>query len=148
MSSNGTRFHSLQTLRELHALIGARKAETAETYSMVSASLREHVEANAFSVHMEMGTEAEMRETVGLQATRGTKFCNSLLDAERLLGKTIRCVESLGAQDQIVTVEALLQKMGTGVYGICTSCGRLIPKERLEAVPNTTQCVRCKDGGR
>jgi len=31
-------------------------------------------------------------------------------------------------------------------YGVCRKCGCLISKERLNSVPNTTQCMACKAG--
>jgi len=27
----------------------------------------------------------------------------------------------------------------------CTECGKEIPKERMEALPTTTKCVKCSD---
>ena len=41
-------------------------------------------------------------------------------------------------------VEAALHARQTGTYGVCTSCGRAIPIERLEARPEATQCVDCQ----
>lgn len=35
-----------------------------------------------------------------------------------------------------------LQAMDDGSYGICRTCGEPIPRERLEAVPETLYCVR------
>jgi len=37
------------------------------------------------------------------------------------------------------------QRIQTGAYGLCTTCGQPIAAERLEAVPDTTLCVSCKD---
>ncbi len=31
-----------------------------------------------------------------------------------------------------------------GTYGICKSCGKEIPKERLEALPYASMCVDCQ----
>nr|WP_143147772.1 TraR/DksA C4-type zinc finger protein [Desulforamulus hydrothermalis] len=44
----------------------------------------------------------------------------------------------------LLAVEDALAKLETGRYGICEVCGREIPPARLEAVPYTTQCSRCK----
>lgn len=45
------------------------------------------------------------------------------------------------AQAQLREVEAALQRIDDGTYGTCSSCGKPIPVERLEAVPWTTLCI-------
>ena len=37
-----------------------------------------------------------------------------------------------------------LEMLDTGTFGICTSCGDLINKERLLEVPFTSSCFDCK----
>ena len=37
-----------------------------------------------------------------------------------------------------------LEMLETGTFGICTSCGDLINKERLLEVPHTSSCFDCK----
>lgn len=49
-------------------------------------------------------------------------------------------------EDALFKLEAVdhaLRRMEEGTYGICDTCGREIPAERLEAVPYTTQCKEC-----
>ena len=41
-------------------------------------------------------------------------------------------------------VEAAMRARETGAYGVCQSCGRSIPPERLEARPEATLCVDCQ----
>jgi YteA family regulatory protein len=43
-------------------------------------------------------------------------------------------------------IDEALEKMEKGTYGICDACGSEITAERLEAVPYTTLCIRCKKG--
>ncbi|MGH2568414.1 MAG: TraR/DksA family transcriptional regulator, partial [Bacteroidota bacterium] len=43
-------------------------------------------------------------------------------------------------------VEAALRRVDEGRFGSCVSCGSLIEKGRLEAIPYTHLCVRCKQG--
>ena len=40
-----------------------------------------------------------------------------------------------------------LEMIKKGNFGICTSCGELISKERLKEVPHTSKCFRCKSKG-
>ena len=37
-----------------------------------------------------------------------------------------------------------LEMIEEGVFGICKTCGELIDKERLEEVPHTSKCFKCK----
>jgi DnaK suppressor protein len=50
--------------------------------------------------------------------------------------------------DFLRSLEAALRRAEEGKYGRCTSCGKLIEKERLEAVPHTQLCVPCKQAGK
>jgi RNA polymerase-binding protein DksA len=43
-------------------------------------------------------------------------------------------------------VEAALQRIRTGTYGICQQCGRTIDAQRLQAVPYTADCIDCARG--
>ncbi|HHX41150.1 MAG TPA: hypothetical protein GX715_14410 [Armatimonadetes bacterium] len=48
------------------------------------------------------------------------------------------------ARETIERVEAALQKMENGTYGLCDICGQPIPVGRLDAVPYATLCVKCQ----
>ena len=37
-----------------------------------------------------------------------------------------------------------LEMLDAGTFGLCTSCGNLINKERLMEVPHTSSCFNCK----
>jgi DnaK suppressor protein len=76
------------------------------------------IENSTYSLHMEQGTDAMEREKTFLFASREGKFLNYLDDA--------------------------LTRIEKGTYGFCTECGKLIDKERLEAVPHAHQCIDCK----
>jgi DnaK suppressor protein len=41
-------------------------------------------------------------------------------------------------------IERALKRIDDGTYGLCLTCGKLIPAERLEALPFAEQCVSCK----
>lgn len=47
-------------------------------------------------------------------------------------------------QKYITNLENALVRIKNGTYGICTVTGKLIPKERLIAVPHTTQSIEAK----
>ena len=45
---------------------------------------------------------------------------------------------------QLVQVDAALERIASGTYGVCQECGVEIPVERLEAMPATAYCVDCQ----
>lgn len=45
--------------------------------------------------------------------------------------------------DLLSKVENALRRIEAGGYGICESCGKSIPLERLDALPYSTFCVDC-----
>lgn len=56
--------------------------------------------------------------------------------------------ESLGAAGltEIRAIEAALDRIAAGTYGICVKCGAEISEERLEAVPHAALCRTCAAG--
>ena len=44
----------------------------------------------------------------------------------------------------LAQIDAALQRIDDGTYGVCENCGEQIPLERLEALPWTTLCIDCK----
>lgn len=87
--------------------------------SMMDATTGEYVAENStYSLHMEQGTDAMEREKTFLFASREGKFLNYLDDA--------------------------LKRLEKWEYGFCVDCGKLIDKERLEAVPHAQLCIECK----
>lgn len=51
-------------------------------------------------------------------------------------------------EEDLLSIEATnraIASIDDGSYGICAACGRVIPFERLEALPATRACVACPD---
>lgn len=44
---------------------------------------------------------------------------------------------------EIEEIRLALSRIESGHYGQCTACGRAISRERLNALPSTTRCIRC-----
>jgi RNA polymerase-binding protein DksA len=40
-------------------------------------------------------------------------------------------------------IEVSLERIGDGSYGTCEECGVKIPKQRLNAIPYATLCIKC-----
>lgn len=54
---------------------------------------------------------------------------------------TILLMNSEG--ETLTCIEAALERIESGAYGICTHCEGKIPKTRLKAIPYTPHCVKC-----
>jgi RNA polymerase-binding transcription factor DksA len=52
------------------------------------------------------------------------------------------------AEQHLAEIEAALERLADGTYGVCTVCGRPIPAGRLEVRPTATTCVGCASLGR
>lgn len=113
-----------QELEYFRKIILEKKKEILEELetlrdTMMDSTTGEYASENStYSTHMEQGTDAMEREKTFLFASREGKFLNHLEDA--------------------------LARIDRGEYGRCSECGKLIEKERLEAVPHAQQCLQCK----
>lgn len=63
------------------------------------------------------------------------------MESERGLEFTLDARESA----ELDAIEAALQRIEAGVYGVCTDCGADIPDARLHAAPETPRCIVCQD---
>jgi DnaK suppressor protein len=50
------------------------------------------------------------------------------------------------ARAKVAEIDAALERVEAGTYGLCEACGKPIPHARLEVVPEATLCVTCKTG--
>ena len=68
--------------------------------------------------------------------------------ADRASSETDRAIE-LRARDRqrklIAKIDAALQRIEDGTYGYCEETGEPISLKRLEARPETTLCIKCKE---
>lgn len=48
------------------------------------------------------------------------------------------------AREMLLQDQHAIERIDSGTYGICESCGQAIGKLRLEAAPRATLCVPCK----
>lgn len=45
----------------------------------------------------------------------------------------------------IAHLKGALRRIDDGTYGVCSACGKAIAVPRLQAIPETTECVNCAD---
>jgi RNA polymerase-binding protein DksA len=48
------------------------------------------------------------------------------------------------SQDMLAQVDAALERIDAGRYGICARCGEKIAPDRLEALPYAIYCISCQ----
>jgi DnaK suppressor protein len=101
------------------------------TYMEQATNLKE--EAEALVEEMEPG-DIQFDEESGEGGT-------VTVDRERDLALS---AQALAAVEEI---DDALARIKAGHYGACESCGGLIPKARLEALPYARLCIACKSGG-
>jgi RNA polymerase-binding transcription factor DksA len=80
---------------------------------------------------------AEQRRVIADVVSNGRPDRNELVEqatAEELLRH---------AEVAIADIEHALRRVREGTYGRCEMCGRGIPFERLEALPEARTCVSC-----
>lgn len=47
-----------------------------------------------------------------------------------------------GADERQVLIERALERIAAGTYGRCVTCGRPIERERLDLLPEATECAQ------
>jgi len=52
------------------------------------------------------------------------------------------------AREQVAAINAALERLADGRYGICDQCGRPIGEDRLAARPAARTCIKCAGGRR
>jgi RNA polymerase-binding transcription factor DksA len=62
------------------------------------------------------------------------------ITAERT--EVLGLVEAL--KERLDAVDAAIARIDDGSYGVCKTCGGQIPAARMEARPESVQCVDCK----
>lgn len=73
---------------------------------------------------------------------------HALEEGQSLLSKEEACRMAERQQKFITNLQAALVRIENKTYGICRETGKLIPKERLRAVPHATLSIEAKEKGR
>jgi DnaK suppressor protein len=65
---------------------------------------------------------------------------NATLTLDREIDYTLQ-----GNEEEVLhAIDAALQRIEDGTYGVCPSCGKPIPEERLRAIPYAKYCIDCQ----
>jgi RNA polymerase-binding transcription factor DksA len=123
MPDDKTRY-SDDELKEFEALINGKLAKAREEFHILKETLNRNNDAGTDATSggntkvLEDGAETAEKENLSQLAARQLKY--------------------------ITNLENALVRIKNRTYGICTVTGKLIPKERLIAVPHTTQSIEAK----
>lgn len=87
------------------------------------------------------GVREEYREVVG----RDNSLAGDSTDiAQDLSEESVSFGILANEEKELDQVEAALECISDGTYGLCEVCGEPIPLKRLRLIPYATKCVRCK----
>ncbi|MBQ3634982.1 MAG: TraR/DksA C4-type zinc finger protein [Bacteroidales bacterium] len=92
-----------------------------------------------FEMYRNEVTHANANDTQNTSPTFHT-----LEDGQAFLSKEEASRQAERAQKFIANLQAALVRIENGTYGICRETGKLIPKERLMAVPHATLSIEAK----
>jgi len=115
--------YSEDDLKEFEILIGQKLEATRSELNYIKETLSKRNDSGTDitagnSKAMEDGADSSERENLSQLAARLQKFMQQL--------------------------EGAMVRIKNGTYGVCKDTGRLIPKERLRAVPHTQQTIEAK----
>jgi RNA polymerase-binding transcription factor DksA len=116
--------YSEEELVEFESLINKKLAKARDEYKILKETLNRNNDEGTDATSggntkvLEDGAETAEKENLSQLAARQQKY--------------------------IMNLENALVRIKNGTYGICSVTGKLIPKERLIAVPHTTQSIEAK----
>ncbi|WP_019989071.1 TraR/DksA family transcriptional regulator [Rudanella lutea] len=115
--------YSDEELKEFEVLIGQKLEATRGELNYIKETLSKRNDSGTDNTSgnsklLEDGADTSERENLSQLAGRLQKFIQQL--------------------------EAAMVRIKNGTYGICKDTGKLIPKERLRAVPHTQQTIEAK----
>jgi RNA polymerase-binding transcription factor DksA len=119
--------YSAEELEEFRTIINDKLAIAKQEYEHYCAALsnaggNDTMDTSPTYKVLEEGASTLSKEEAGRLAQRQMKFIQ-------------------GLQSALIRIE-------NGMYGVCRETGKLIPKERLRAVPHATLSIEAKEGGR
>ncbi|WMN12522.1 TraR/DksA C4-type zinc finger protein [Marivirga salinae] len=123
MSDNEKTRYSADELKEFEELITSKLNKAKEELKYIKSTITRSGDSGTDGTSgnvkvLEDGADTMEKESMNQLAARQHKF--------------------------IVNLENALVRIKNGTYGVCSVTGKLISKERLRAVPHTTQSIEAK----
>jgi DnaK suppressor protein len=117
-------YYGPEAIETFRQLLEEKRAEALEELEYCKKELEEGLsqasgDSSTYSFHMaDQGTDAQEREKTFMFASRQGKYLQQ--------------------------VEAALDRIEAGTYGVCVECGGQIREVRLKVVPTAKLCIKCK----
>ncbi len=89
--------------------------------------------------------ELETRVTTIHRHARNPLDANSAEQAAQLGNVEVVSALETEAVEELADIKTAIQRLETGNYGICTSCGEEIGDQRLAVRPESLECVDCAE---
>ena len=115
-------------------------ARDVKRYREKLVALKERVGGEVNHVVESLHDDVEINENISAAPVHLADVAESAVDADVAVLETTR-----GILDQI---NAALERIRTGEFGKCESCGAAITSQRLEALPYASQCAHCAKNGK
>ncbi len=111
-------------LKHFEKLLLTKRKEIVDELTTIKKTLSDGYESSgeitSYPSHMaDIGTDSSEKETLSLIITTVSQMLNDIDEA--------------------------LAKIADGTYGYCEICGKEINSERLEFIPHTKLCIKCKE---
>ena len=90
----------------------------------------------------------EKRDTIKMQTERAqspVSHDNSEA-AQQRASRQMLSARLVAEEAEAAQIEAALERLEEGKYGVCLVCQKSISAERLEALPHAVRCMGCKAG--
>ena len=111
------------------------------------ASVRSRLTADLEQIQRDIyeRTQGEQAVTSSMEAPDGTGISSEQADEASAVAEYDRNQAMLENDRALLRkIEAALERLDAGKYGVCERCGRPINPRRLEALPYVTLCVDCQ----
>lgn len=118
--------YSDEELEEFREIINKKLEKARKNYNILLASMDSHD---------------------GTDITDTMPTYKNLGESATLLAKQETAASAARQRKFIQNLEAALVRVENKTYGICRATGKLIPKERLRAVPHATLSIEAKKAG-
>lgn len=123
MSENAKTRYNAEELKEFEELINDKLGKAKEELNYIKSTINRSNDSGTDGTSgnvkvLEDGAETMEKESMNQLAARQQKF--------------------------IINLENAIVRIKNGTYGVCSVSGKLISKERLRAVPHTTQSIESK----
>lgn len=105
------------------------------------AAIRKQLEAERADLHSQIDAIEIENQSPQDDAGIGNHMAD---DASELFVRERNVSLRGNAEELIAQIDAALERLDSGGYGICARCGQQIAPERLQALPYVTLCITCQ----